>query len=112
MTEERARLIASECPLTWQQVIEALDQYGPQTFLAAIHGEPKEVAEWLWKTWLDTTTEPGQAAMPVADNPSSGLAGGRRESSSRARDIARSVAQRREREQCSIEDCRCTETEL
>ena len=62
LSEGRARMIASECPLTWRQVILLAYQSHEETQLwDHAHwlqwGPTREVGEWLWSYWVDHAGE-------------------------------------------------------
>jgi hypothetical protein len=64
ITQARARVIASEIPLTWRQVVWCINQgeEGEEGHLwrrrAALHhwietAPAQEVGTWVWEKWLD-----------------------------------------------------------
>ena len=68
MREGRARMIASEVPLTWRQVVLLAHQYSeehphwqPAHWL--IWGPIIEVGEALWQYWTEHATQPDE---PIA----------------------------------------------
>ncbi len=57
----RARIIASECPLTWRQVVWSINRVmeegewrgSPSSLYHWIETAPlQEVASWVWEQWL------------------------------------------------------------
>ncbi len=61
VSEERARVIASEIPLTWRQVSELLAEatapargrWGATMAAWIDREDPAVVGEWLWGRWVD-----------------------------------------------------------
>lgn len=74
LSHQRARLIASECPLTWRQVTECAYEASSSGSLLLLSGgwleggPVEEVAEWLWQYWVDRETDgPESTTGPILD---------------------------------------------
>lgn len=77
MSPGRARLIASDCPLTWREVIDlAYHASEENTSWSFGHwllwGRMVEVGEWLWEYWIDRAVMDdggGEAPEWLSDGP-------------------------------------------
>lgn len=57
ISADRAREIASECPLRWQDVRRILSEHSDMGYAGWIEtGPAAEVADFAWSCWLDAHT--------------------------------------------------------
>lgn len=57
ITADRARQIAAECPLRWQDVRRILGEHSSMGYASWFDtGPADEVADFAWSCWLDTHT--------------------------------------------------------
>ena len=60
VTPARAREIAAECPLRWQDVRRILEEHKDLGYASwFVTGAADEVADFAWSCWLDAHTEGG-----------------------------------------------------
>lgn len=60
LSPERARQIAAECPLRWQDVRRIAEEHSQMGYAGWLERAPAdEVAEFVWSCWLDAHTEEG-----------------------------------------------------
>ena len=101
MSEIRARMIASECPLTRMQVANmahyAMKEDGRPEFEMWLFwsGSIEEVGEWLWQLWVENAVEPEEGSL--LDLPAPGGRDRPTEATSERPATARDAGQRLQR---------------
>lgn len=110
MSEIRARMVASESPLTRCQVVnlahQAMEEDGRPEFEMWLFwsGSIEEVGEWLWQFWVENAVDPDEGERGLLDlpRPETVRVGNLTARTSGSPATARDVGQRRQRVSSTI----------
>jgi hypothetical protein len=110
MSEIRARMVASESPLTRCQVVnlahQAMEEDGRPEFEMWLFwsGSIEEVGEWLWQFWVENAVDPDEGERGLLDlpRPETARVGNLTARTSGSPATARDVGQRRQRVSSTI----------